>query len=87
MERRDRKPEREYEVQVRAKEVQDSLPKDCNGKDGRLCTALEIASEKHASAVWSVGSSEAQGFSFRSKRGARDLLALRYVFGIVILCK
>jgi hypothetical protein len=73
---------REHAVEVRAKEVQDSLPKDCNDRDGKLCTALKVACEKGASVVFSVRPSEEHGFSFKAKRDYRDLLAMRYAKGV-----
>ena len=43
-----------------------------------LRKALQVASDKGASAVFSVRPLERYGFCFRSKRDFRDLLALRY---------
>ena len=71
--RKDIKKRRAERVKQKALEVKKKVPQGSS-----LGKALDVASEKGASAVFSTRPVEEFGFSFRSKRDFRDLLALRY---------
>jgi hypothetical protein len=71
-------------LQEKAQQVQDSLP-----EGNKLRKALQVASEKGASSVFSVRPSEEFGFVFTGKRDYRDLLSMRYakaVKGLTSIC-
>jgi len=71
--RKELKRQRAERVSTRA-----SLVKSKVFQGSRLSRALDVASEKGASAVFSARPVEEFGFCFRSKRDFRDLLDLRY---------
>ena len=78
--RRELKRRRAERVKQQALVVKQKVP-----EHDKLRRALEVASEKGASAVFSARPVEEYGFAFRSKRDFRDLLELRYVMPISFL--
>ena len=78
------KNKREKQKREKAEELANSI-----SEDSPMWKALQVSSDKGASAVFSVRPLERYNLCFRSKRDFRDLLALRYgknVVGLQSVC-